>query len=107
MLRLFRPFAAVALCVLAACAAQPSARPTLAPDPTFAPTLAPEPTLAPPDAASATPPPTLPIATEPAIAATAPPAESASIPIGKTTEGYNYLGSPNAPVTITFYSDFL
>jgi protein-disulfide isomerase len=102
MLRLFRPLAAVTLCVLAACAAQPSARPTLAPDPTLAPTLAP------PSAASATPPPTVAAATDlPAIAATAAPAEAGTIPIGKTPEGYNYLGSPNAPVTITFYSDFL
>jgi hypothetical protein len=88
--------------MLAACAAQPSAQPTLAPEPTIAPTLAP------PSAASATPLPPLLAATDlPAIAATAAPAEAGSIPIGKTPEGYNYLGSPNAPVTIIFYSDFL
>jgi hypothetical protein len=26
---------------------------------------------------------------------------------GKTEDGYNYLGNPDAPITVTDYSDFL
>jgi len=99
--------AAMALFVLAACTAQPVARPTLAPEPTDI-----QATVAPPTVATASQP-TLSAATDvPPIAATnvapsvAAPAGSDAIPIGRTPEGYNYLGSPNAPVTIIFYSDF-
>jgi hypothetical protein len=28
------------------------------------------------------------------------------VPSGKTAEGYNYLGNPDAPVTIQDFSDF-
>jgi hypothetical protein len=33
-------------------------------------------------------------------------AEPAAVPSGKTAEGYNYLGSPDAPVTLQDFSDF-
>lgn len=49
----------------------------------------------------------------PAPAASAAPAETptgdtqeAAVPRGKTVEGYNYLGNPDAPVTIQDFSDF-
>jgi uncharacterized membrane protein YfcA len=32
--------------------------------------------------------------------------EPAAVPSGKTAEGYNYLGSPDAPVTLQDFSDF-
>jgi hypothetical protein len=53
---------------------------------------------APPTAAPAEP-------TAPAAGGEAPAEQS--IPSGKTPEGYNYLGSPDAPVTLQDYSDFL
>lgn len=46
------------------------------------------------------------MATVTIAAATAPTAASATIAIGRTPEGYQMLGDPAAPVTLTFYSDF-
>lgn len=57
---------------------------------------------APAPTADSTPPP----ATAVTPAAAEPPS-LATIPHGKTPEGYNYLGSPDAPVTIQDFSDFL
>jgi len=45
-------------------------------------------------------------APQPSAALAAPTAEAA-IPEGVTAEGYHMLGRPDAPVTLTMYSDFL
>lgn len=50
--------------------------------------------------------PSTPAATE-APAATAAPSLFASLPQGRTAEGYYMLGKPDAPITIELYSDFL
>jgi hypothetical protein len=73
---------------LAACGRQPNAIATLAPTPAeIVPTNA---------------------ATAPTTAAVAQPTpDGPELLSGHTPEGYNYLGSPTAPVTIVFYSDFL
>jgi hypothetical protein len=70
-------------------------------------TAAPQPAASAPTAAAATarPPTALP-ATQPSTAPAAPTAEAA-IPEGLTGEGYHMLGRPDAPVTLTMYSDFL
>ena len=61
--------------------------------------------------ASTSVPPTI-VATQPApITVTSQPAATsvaeASIPEGVTAEGYHVLGRPDAPITLTNYSDFL
>ncbi|MEN9938199.1 MAG: hypothetical protein RLZZ387_4778 [Chloroflexota bacterium] len=87
-----------AVLLAASCGNQPTSS---SPAPTLAVTapLA-EPTrsaAAAPDATAAAPP-----ATAPTVA----PAVAAGIPRGRTPEGYNYLGSPDAPVTLQDFSDF-
>jgi protein-disulfide isomerase len=100
----------VTLTLLAACGRQAAAPPTVAP------TTAAPPTAAPPTPAAATatrPAPAAATATQPAPAAAtatqpAPAAAGAgALAQGRTPEGYPLLGDPNAPVTLTMYSDFL
>ncbi|MFO7167680.1 MAG: Rcas_1661 family thioredoxin-like (seleno)lipoprotein [Chloroflexota bacterium] len=62
--------------------------------------------------AAATPPPAAtetaaPPATRAAFEPAGPTPDIASVPRGRTPEGYNYLGDPQAPVTLLDYSDFL
>lgn len=67
---------------------------TTAPDPTVAAVVTVAPELAP---------------TEPPAIPTAPPptaTQELTIERGRTPEGYHYLGSPDAPVTIQDFSDF-
>ncbi len=77
----------LSLLMITACAAPIAATPTPTPSP--APTRAPTST---PTTAQA----------EPLTTAYFP-----DLPRGRTAEGYHYLGNPDAPVTITVYSDFL
>jgi hypothetical protein len=65
-------------------------------------------------AACAGPTASLPAATAPAPATAAPTSTPApalagldALPQGKTAAGYQRLGDPNAPLTLTMYSDFL
>ena len=53
--------------------------------------------------------PTSPVATVPALGPVpeATNAAEGGIPQGVTAEGYHVLGRPDAPVTLTMYSDFL
>ncbi|OAN46319.1 disulfide bond formation protein DsbA [Chloroflexus islandicus] len=82
-----RRFFLLSIFVLAACAAP----------------VAPEPT------ATATPPPTRVPTSTPTTAQSAPTTTGyfPELPRGRTAEGYQYLGNPDAPVTIMVYSDFL
>lgn len=89
------------------CAAQPAA--TLAPAPTTSPTVAPStPTTTTTTANQPTDMPTIaaPAASAPTVAA---PTLGLfeGVPHGVTPEGFYFLGQPNAPVTMTDYSDFL
>ena len=104
--RFSRLAALLAAVLVAACSApQPdaSSAPTLAPDsPSPAATAAPTTAPSPPATASVA---------EPTVALAANPTSEAqtvaAVPSGKTPEGYNYLGDPDAPVTLQDYSDFL
>lgn len=85
--------------LLAACGAPAVTAPTATPSP---------PTPVPPTSA-----PTLAAASAPPAAATAAPAVVVAegpyggLEQGRTAEGYQALGSPDAPVTLVMYSDFL
>lgn len=107
MVKLSRLLLGLALVGLVGCAAQPASQATLAPEPTSAATAPPVATSAPtaPPAALTPTQPTVSAATAEPPVASAPPAQEA-IQMGRTPEGYQYLGSPDAPVTISFYSDF-
>lgn len=107
LLQMFRPGALLALALLAAaCGGQPAAPSVGAATP-----AAPSPR---PPAATEPPAPTavaaLPTTAAPTAAPASGPTEApapAAIPSGRTPEGYNYLGSPDAPVVLQDFSDFL
>jgi protein-disulfide isomerase len=99
-------WALLALSLLAACgnsagpAAPVASRATDTPAAPAAAAATSAPATARPAATTAASPPTA--AAQPSAAA-----QAASIPEGVTAEGYHMLGNPNAPVTLTMYSDFL
>ena len=110
----------VLVALLGACGApapEQAAAPTEPPTPDAAPSPAPSP--APPVSAAATAAPTAEPTGAPAAATAAPTAEPTGAPAaaeptpppglaqGRTAEGYHVLGDPDAPVTLTMYSDFL
>ncbi|HMQ29786.1 MAG TPA: hypothetical protein PKD53_03620 [Chloroflexaceae bacterium] len=95
----------VLVALLGACGApapEQAAAPTEPPTPDAAPSPAPSP--APPVSAAATAAPTAEPTGAPAAAEPTPPPGLAQ---GRTAEGYHVLGDPDAPVTLTMYSDFL
>jgi hypothetical protein len=98
-LRLAAPLLVVVLAAACGAGAETSV-PTSAPA-----TLAPATAL---PAATATPATALepPPATTAATEAATPAEANAAVPSGKTAEGYNYLGNPDAPITIQDFSDF-
>lgn len=104
-MRLTRFFGVSAmLFTLAACSAPAANTPATSPAAPAPATAVAAPTLAPSAATSA-----------PATVADAPtlaPSAAATagldaLPTSKTAEGYQSLGDPNAPLTLTMYSDFL
>jgi len=107
------PFCFIALFMfLTACgqtaaeiAAPPTAEPTIPPtvQPTNQPTI--EPTSQP--TAQPTSPPTIEPTSPPTAQPTVEPTSQPSILAGRTDEGAFFLGSPDAPVTMIDYSDFL
>lgn len=87
--------------LLVACGSPPpqTAVPTSVPPSAAAPTAVPTATVAP--VATAVPTADTAPAATPAV-----PSGLAAIPRGKTPEGYNYLGNPDAPVVFEDFSDF-
>ncbi|HEU5097608.1 MAG TPA: hypothetical protein VFU22_01095 [Roseiflexaceae bacterium] len=102
---LIRLWAVLMLTTLAACGGQaaPASPATTAAQPTQAPAN-PSPAAATEPAAATSPAAT---AAPTAAAAQADSSGAAIIPEGLTPEGYHMRGSPDAPVTLVMYSDFL